>query len=258
MAVAELASRSTLEQDFAEKMGRLSERHRQELVRLLGNPPNPKNVTQEDWDRWEREDRDELLLLLLLIFLASAQQHASQAVGPDAAADVDATLQQQAAVWAATRADDIASGMADNSRAMLQEEAGRWVETRREAEQAATEAGEDVFAAREFAHEAITEEMVEDFSSRVFGPTRIEGIAITETTGAISAGGDAGIEETVGVSQEDLWITEKDSKVCPVCKPLDNQPRSEWGAYLPDGPPAHPRCRCYLQYSNVGVPVHSP
>lgn len=31
---------------------------------------------------------------------------------------------------------------------------------------------------------------------------------------------------------------------CPICGPLEGAPEEEWRAEFPNGPPAHPRCRC--------------
>ena len=80
------------------------------------------------------------------------------------------------------------------------------------------------------------------------GPERAATIAVTETTVATSAGGERGVEMSVGVAEADLWITERDAKVCPVCAPLDNATRSVWHLQFPGGPPGHPNCRCWISY----------
>jgi hypothetical protein len=50
------------------------------------------------------------------------------------------------------------------------------------------------------------------------------------------------------------WITRRDTRVCPKCEPLHNQPEEVWGNTFPFGPPAHYRCRCYLSTEIVDVP----
>ena len=76
----------------------------------------------------------------------------------------------------------------------------------------------------------------------VFGPSRAELIASTETTQAFQEG-----NELLWVSLGALvvgkeWRTQNDERVCPICGPLD-------GKIIPltsdEKPPAHPRCRCY-------------
>lgn len=51
------------------------------------------------------------------------------------------------------------------------------------------------------------------------------------------------------------WITVDDGDVCPICMPMHgNQERQDDSFSSPEGwvglgPPAHPRCRCYLEYA---------
>jgi hypothetical protein len=83
----------------------------------------------------------------------------------------------------------------------------------------------------------------------LFGGTRAESISITATTGAKSLG----IRTSEEVLQaEDIrtftkWRTKRDDRVCPICDPLDGTPPHVWEGQFPDGPPAHPRCRCDLE-----------
>lgn len=80
------------------------------------------------------------------------------------------------------------------------------------------------------------------------GASRAEGIAITETTNAISQGeiAAAGLALVGNVTLVAYWVTEKDGKVCEVCQPLDETPEVHWRHLGP--PPIHPRCRCYLRW----------
>ena len=81
-----------------------------------------------------------------------------------------------------------------------------------------------------------------------FSTDRAESISITETTGAISAGEDSGariVEQQDDVILSKTWVTEADARVCPICRPLHLKPESFWPQF-PNGPPAHPRCRCWL------------
>lgn len=76
-------------------------------------------------------------------------------------------------------------------------------------------------------------------------------IAITETTRGASVGELDEVrryERATGRQVVTAWVTEKDSLVCPICKPLDGVWRDTWQQYFPLGPPAHPRCRCYLRH----------
>lgn len=81
-------------------------------------------------------------------------------------------------------------------------------------------------------------------------PARAESIAITETTRAFEAGKEAAVsafETKHGVTVERIWRTKKDERVCPICYPLNLQPSAIWKVVFPDGPPAHPFCRCWIE-----------
>ncbi|MFA5262192.1 MAG: GNAT family N-acetyltransferase [Opitutaceae bacterium] len=85
-----------------------------------------------------------------------------------------------------------------------------------------------------------------------FGEDRAEKIAITETTRAKTAGEYGAIGTAVVLGEIDapdvIWVTARDDRVCPVCRPLNGTSRDVWGRVSITGPPAHPRCRCELRY----------
>lgn len=102
-----------------------------------------------------------------------------------------------------------------------------------------------------------TEDMLRNYSgapedlkawkaSNVYGESRAERIAVTETTTAISMGEDLGAEAAKGVGYLSLavWATAQDDRVCNTCGPLNGLPEAAWRADYPDGPPAHVHCRC--------------
>lgn len=99
----------------------------------------------------------------------------------------------------------------------------------------------------EWDEEGDFEEWVAD---RLLPSSRAENIAITETTNAITLGERTVVDEMrrLGVDVDAVWITQRDERVCPVCGPLHSQPSSQWVEDFAYGPPAHPRCRCYLMY----------
>lgn len=79
--------------------------------------------------------------------------------------------------------------------------------------------------------------------------SRIDNIAITETTRALSAGENAAVLYFPRPDNKDaqlvaIWRTAEDERVCPTCRPFDGHGIDVWGDEFPDGPPAHPRCRC--------------
>ena len=90
---------------------------------------------------------------------------------------------------------------------------------------------------------------------RVLSTTdRAIGIGITETTSGITAGETSGAEmyrRETGRLLLPYWLTENDERVCKICGPLDNQPSTFWRHRFAWGPPAHPRCRCRLEWRDV-------
>lgn len=80
-----------------------------------------------------------------------------------------------------------------------------------------------------------------------YSATRANMIAVTEVTRAFAAGNLAAWQAS-GVIEKRRWNTNNDELVCPVCGPLAGQVvglDEEFGDGI-DGPPAHPRCRCWI------------
>jgi hypothetical protein len=76
-------------------------------------------------------------------------------------------------------------------------------------------------------------------------------IAATEITGSVSAGeaGAAAFLATKGTGKYTAkWRTEDDALVCEICEPLNGASVEVYGDVSPSGPPAHPNCRCWLEY----------
>lgn len=119
--------------------------------------------------------------------------------------------QNYAAIWAGGRASTLASGIVANSRGKV---------------------------------ESL------DQLETTFSIGRAGSIAATETTVATSAGSEQAIILLVGKSLLDTWYTENDGRVCSVCGPLHGTDRSQWELFHSDGPPAHPGCRCWIEYES--------
>jgi hypothetical protein len=221
--MAELHNRIALESKFAVRLSRLSSKHRRELVKLMGNPPDIARVPPKFWEKVERETEAALALLLLLLFGESARQHgASRSIIGDTAE-----------MWAQRRAQFVASSYTATSQ-----------------ERAAN------FAAR-LDSPSTTLKSINAEALKVFGPERSANIAVSETTKAASAGAEEAIGATVGFSEQDTWFTREDRRVCPVCYPLHRTPRSVWSARYPGGPgpEVHPGCRCYIEYASEKRPA---
>ena len=85
----------------------------------------------------------------------------------------------------------------------------------------------------------------------IFSPDRARSIAYTETTRAASAGGINFTNRLAGLTGQPwriIWVTQEDERVCWLCNPLDGKDQDTWRIAFPEGPPAHPNCRCSLEY----------
>lgn len=63
---------------------------------------------------------------------------------------------------------------------------------------------------------------------------------------------DPGAPLRVSPNELIYWITARDGIVCSICAPLDGLEYEEWRAIYPNGPAAHPFCRCWLRYVATG------
>lgn len=250
----ELPNRSQLEATFAARVARLSKKQRAELEELLGDPPDYLNVPPEKWKEWEDDNHEELLLLLLLIASASAELHGA----PPGASDVVLAVTG----WATQRSQETAREISETTQRRLVKflDEIRDQQIEQEAAELAGDAmtGESATESGSATEEAITEETIQEqldeLLDSLFGKKRAEAIAVNETTAAQHAGGEIGIEATVGISQDDIWrVHPGDSATgpCQTCLPLEGKPRSYWARFFPKGPPSpHPQCCCSVEYAN--------
>lgn len=242
----EIEGRKEIEARFAGKLGKLSSKHRKELVRLLGNPPDIERVPDEFWQRVEGETEDALKVMLLLIFGANSIQHGSNVDKATREAEVfsDRRAKEIAVGYAAGRKES-ATLFADEFKDQAQKRAEADVQTKVKADLKAGRLPTTTVAKPK----PIPKQDIEDKAVTVFGPKKDEQIAVNETTNASVDGAEAGIRATVGTDPEDVWRTERDARVCPICNPLEGTTRKTWGNKFPTGPPAHVMCRCEILYA---------
>lgn len=265
----EIPNRTDYDAAFARKLSRLNARQRRELIALLGHPPNIANVPASFWEKVRKENEDELAAALLLLFAESFFFHAR-------AAGVDPRRLQSAGLnaaqhYAATKARETADAIVKSARERIEKLAAeKWshrpttkppatpgatappttppVEppTPTPAQQAAIDAANEVLTKAEVAADV----------AKVWGPTAAAATAVTETTAAQTAGGEAAVNRTVGISDDDIWRIHPElsaSGTCPICRPYDGRPRRIWAVEFPAGPPAHRNCNCEIIYAGMGA-----
>jgi hypothetical protein len=275
--MSEIVGRMAIEADFAKRLSRLSSKQRAELRDKLGDPPDPSRVTSSDWARWEQERRQEMAGMLLAIWMLAANQHLEELLGNSRAvgAQRSAMAKKGATPKSAgdVAGDIIAAGGTGAGISDVQQSAMVRQGMASTAKQAAEVARANIEAAKEIVDAAgkgwattpPSKANVEEVLTQAIGPARDATTAATEVTKA-AVGGTNGVRPVVedrGYNLITRWRTEKDDRVCPVCRPLDGKVPDLWEPVLRTlvapggtraisqivangGPPAHPNCRCYL------------
>jgi len=103
----------------------------------------------------------------------------------------------------------------------------------------------------------------------VLNRSRAERIATTETTRAGTQASEVAVarniavgviaatqidedDELIGerepIEYDERWNAINDSRTCQICAALDGKLRPDWSQQYPQGPPAHPNCRCFIDY----------
>ncbi len=206
---------------------------RKQNIHLVNDPGDPP------WAAWEQETAGALVQPL-----AGTYGAAFGKLGKQNGLDVNSDeIKGLAMIWALLYSATVAREIVGSTRQATQD------------------------ALRRVATEGIARE---EALAPTFDRPRIDRIGITETTRAVTAGEREAAQRirqaeidrrATGVDDEGrigerptfdplltaIWFTEQDGLVCPICRPLDRTPEDEWPSPI-DGPPAHPRCRCWVEW----------
>ena len=219
--MADIPNRDELERILARKLGGLQKRQMGKLLELMGDPPDLNNVPMSFWDDIGMELGQVVLPFSERVYLEGAQRLMSESpVG------VDWSLVNQAASdWSRNSGSQLIRDISATSRRATQE-AG---------------ATDD--------EQAWTMGDLRKKLGSIYSPVRAEMIAVTEVTRA-AAEGERGIVSELskqGITMVEVWQTNNDELVCPICGPRHDKPKGD-GWSRSDGPPAHPRCRCWVNH----------
>lgn len=215
----QMPTRDSLQSDFARDLSRLSSKHRRELERHLGRPPNINNVPPEFWAKVQQQTEDEIASSLLLIFLLIANSF-----GVDRG---KATVRAQA--FASRRSIDIGARFIAHTQDRIARASRIWVER----------ANGDL---------PISRDDVKIKTASVLGPTRAANIAATEATEASTQAmhlASADQTERTGRRTTLIWRLDPACNHCTFCPLVAGTNREFWQQFI-GGPPAHPGCCCSL------------
>jgi hypothetical protein len=215
----ELSNRDELESKLASALGARFTADLSALLDSIGDPPEEPNLPADFWD----DVAAGLIAIFSTDLLSTYMQSAEFLLGQINIGTDWAGLNQNAINWLNQYSFDLVRGINDTSREVLRT------------------------ALTDFYSQNLTKEQLAQLLEPSFGPVRAEMIAITETTRASVEGERALIalieRENLNIRMVPIWQTANDDRVCPICGPKHDQPIED-GEY----PPAHPRCRCWVNY----------
>ena len=214
----DIPNRDELEAELAKLLGRLNRRHLMRLLEYLGDPPDINNVPESFWRIAGEELGTAIRPFVEKVYLESAERLMNETpIGVDWN-----IVNQNAFQWADAYTYDLVSGINATSRQAIQQAVGGF-----------------------FTQQMTLGELEAKLGS-IYSPIRAEMIARTEVTRAAVEGERTFVDELgkQGVTMVETWQTREDELVCPICGPLADHKLDD-GWTRADGPPAHPRCRCW-------------
>jgi hypothetical protein len=183
----------------------------------MGDPPNLNNVPQSFWDDIGLELGQVVLPFEDRVYLEAAQRLMSESpVG------VDWSLVNEAASnWSRNYGSQLIKDISATSQRATQEAVANYYE------------------------QGWTIGDLRKKLGSIYGPVRAEMIAVTEVTRAAAEGERGMVAElrNQGIEMVPVWQTNNDELVCPICGPKHNKPIED-----NEYPPAHPRCRCWVNH----------
>ena len=218
--MAELPDRMDWEGRIAKDLAKLLRRQFGEFLELVGDPPDLSKVPESFWVEGGEEMRAVLQRNFQQVYLSSAAQALQgQPIGVEWGLINEGAIQ-----WSTQYSFDLIADLTATTRAAVRKAVGSFFE------------------------DQLTMGDLRNMLSQTFGPVRADMIASTEVTRAAVQGELAFVEELrkLGVEMVARWQTNVDESVCPICLPLNET--ITWVAQFPSGPPAHVRCRCWINH----------
>lgn len=209
---------------------------------VKANPVEPQ-IPDSFYQEVETKNRDMLAIWLILTWDESARRHGW--TGDD----------EQAAglEWADRRASDVAKQFTETTRDRVGQAASRWREKTKPEGPTPGRPSPDADPGTEPSPpkppEPPTPEEIDEEIEKILGPDRAETVAVTETSNAVTDASDAAMDAQGLKGLDDIWRTERDAKVCYICNSLAGKKREVWAWQFDAGPPAHPNCRCWIEYA---------
>jgi len=246
----ELPNRDEHEAAIATALATVAQRHRHEIAEFMGDVPDMDHVPEEFWQRMEDETAEAIQDSLLDTFSASSHLHGwgHKKTEKKALREVRQGISDAAFAaygWATDRARAFARYWTTSTRERIR------VGLENPAEPPPIDVTQAEHEQATQTPRAISSGEFNVLLDATFSPQRIETVAIDEVTRARHAGAETARDATVGLGGNDRWRTQRDDRVCHICEPNEGKRRDDWPAKFAEGPPCHPRCRCWIEYQDL-------
>lgn len=212
------SAKDAAERELARKLGKALAA---QLGRLMEfSPEELSRLPQSFWDEEAR-----LLLAWMSPELQKMVEDAAVVTVAGFPVGADwALINQEALNWAATYAFDLVKGITATSAETVRKAVSAFIST-----------------------PGVTTGDIVDRIASTFGAVRAESIAVTEVTRAYAQGQILAADQAraLGLGVSEVWQTNRDELVCPLCGPNQGKPRGQWTV---SNAPAHPRCRCWYSH----------
>lgn len=203
--------RKILPKQFQDRFDRLWKRQRQQLLAIVGQPPDPSKISKSQWKKWQDEQAAALLALMLGYTISQTRL----AIEEIQAMDIANSGRLQAGIERR-----ITRGMRDRAQ----------------------------FAARSIIQTSQSRLGNGSRPEDVLSEARSRTIVTTEMTAARSQSIIGMYLELrrIGVACELVWRL-RPCQHCEVCPLLDGTTHDYWSQFITNGPPMHPNCCCQLE-----------
>ncbi len=229
----DIPNRDELEKKIARLLGKYNQQQLGELLEMMGNSPKMAKIPPSYWTESQQALAAELIPFSEDVYLEAAQR-----VLDDVPVGVDWSLvNQNAADWAVRDVGRLVREITETTRKRIGGAVSSYF----------TEAETIGDLEKQLSR-------MHDRFGGIFGPKRAEGIAVTEITRAAAEGERATVRELKkeGIEMMEVWQTNNDELVCPTCGPRHGKKENtNWTR--DQGPPAHPRCRCWVNHELLPV-----
>ena len=245
--LAELKTRIESEEDYKERLAELSDRVRAELIALLGNPPDPRNVPDSFWREVRIAIKAAIFVILYETFINAARIHGMS---------VDDAV-TSARRFATARAAKVAEAFVKHTREMLARIGRKW-----DAHIASirSNGAKQELSQAEVRNQirAYVDDTLESDVEAIIGETRDARIVQHEFSVAQSEGSEQAVQDfeaNTGIVLERWWRhsdirprhhSNAGHEPCEVCSDLEGTQAPRPGDLWPGR--AHVCCDCFVEY----------